>query len=166
MVNIRPDRMRSVTDARNAFSVLVGEAESGLTTHIVKGSTVVAHLVPATVPILDDRVALEMMLTAVIKEQVIWASPVEQWPDGQLNHVGDTLGRILGWAWITDPDRLFMKFIVDYVRRLSLVVGRPLTLQDIRLAMLRGLGGGLLGDSEVAAAFAYAEQHWDQWALP
>ena len=83
-----------------------------------------------------------------------------------LDHVGDVLGRVLGWAWRTDPDRIFMKAITDYVGGLSQVVGRRITLQDIRPAMSKGLGGGALGLSEVAAALTYADQHWDQWALP
>lgn len=166
MVNINPSRMWTVTDARPKLNALVADAQGGQITHIVSGGQVVAHIVPANTWIIDDQLALEMMLTAFIRQEVSWASRPEEWAGGELVHVGDTLGRILGWAWITDPDRIFMRFITDYVGRLSHVVGRPLTLADIRPAMSKGLGGGALGRSEVAAALAYAEQHWDQWALP
>jgi hypothetical protein len=81
-----------------------------------------------------------MMLTALIRQEVTWASRAEEWSDGELDHVGDALGRVLGWAWRTDPDRIFMRAITDYVGRLSQVVGRQLTLQDIRPAMSKGLG--------------------------
>jgi len=166
MVNVSPGRMWSVTDARPKLNRLVADAQAGQITHIVSGGQVVAHIVPANTWIIDDQVTLEMMLTALIKQEVTWASRAEEWHNGELDHVGDVLGRVLGWAWITDPDRIFMRAITEYVSRLSHVVGRPLTLQDIRPAMSKGLGGGALGRSEVAAALTYAEQHWDQWALP
>jgi hypothetical protein len=166
MVNINPGRMLTVTDARPKLNALVADAQTGQVTHIVSGGQVVAHIVPANTWIIEDQLALEMMLTALIKQEVTWASRAEEWPDGELDHVGDVLGRVLGWAWRTDPDRIFMRAITDYVGRLSQVVGRRLTLQDMHPAMSKGLGGGALGRSEVAAALTYAEQHWDQWALP
>jgi antitoxin (DNA-binding transcriptional repressor) of toxin-antitoxin stability system len=166
VVNINQGRMWTVTDARPKLNALVADAQSGQITHIVSGGQVVAHIVPANTWIIDDQLALEMMLTALIRQEVTWASRAEEWSDGELDHVGDALGRVLGWAWRTDPDRIFMKAITDYVGRLSQVVGRRLTLQDIRPAMSKGLGGGALGLSEVAAALTYADQHWDEWALP
>ena len=43
---ISPSRMRSVSEARNGFNSLIADAEEELTTHVVKGSTIVAYIVP------------------------------------------------------------------------------------------------------------------------
>jgi hypothetical protein len=59
-----------------------------------------------------------------------------------------------------------MRAIADYVGHLSHVTGRPLGLSDVRSALAKGFGGGALGISEIAAALSYAEDHWQEWALP
>jgi antitoxin (DNA-binding transcriptional repressor) of toxin-antitoxin stability system len=170
MVVIDPDRMFTVTDARPKLNALVTDAQNGLTTHIVSGGQVVAHLVPARTWIADDQAALELMLAALIREEVARTAKDDwrerDWTQGKPDHVGDVLGRVLGWTWRTDPERIFMPAVTDYTASLARASGVPLTFQDIRLAMARGLGGGAMSTSEIAAALAYAEQHWDKWALP
>lgn len=166
MVNLTSARMFNVTEARAKLNGLVGEAQQGQITHIVSGGQVVAHLVPASTRILDDQAALDIMLAAVIQQEVSWAmdDPMH-WSKGRLDHVGDVLGRVLGWCWRTDPD-LYMRTVTNYVAKLAVAAGREFTLEDLRLALSRGIGGGAMGDGEIATALAYADAHWSQWALP
>jgi antitoxin (DNA-binding transcriptional repressor) of toxin-antitoxin stability system len=73
-VNIAASRMWTVTDAKPKLNSLVAEAQSGQITHIVSGAQVVAHLVPSTTWIVDDPLALEFMLRAVIVREAAWAA--------------------------------------------------------------------------------------------
>jgi hypothetical protein len=117
-------------------------------------------------PLLPDVTRPEFMLGAIIQKEAAWAARDEQWRDGQFDHAGDVIGRVLGWAWRTDPDAVFMRAITDYTAALSQAIGRSLTLEDIRSGMAKALGGGTLARGEIAAALSYAETHWNQWALP
>jgi hypothetical protein len=169
MVNITASRMWTVTDAKPKLNSLVSEAQSGQITHIVSGAQVVAHLVPPTTWIVDDPLALEFMLRAVIEREAAWAVADEaQWPGGQfeLTHAGDILGRVLGWAWRTDPDKIFMRAVTDYAQTLGEAVDRPIAFPDLAAGLTKSLGGGALERSEITAALSYAEKHWHEWALP
>lgn len=165
MVNISQARMFNVTEARAKFNALVAEAQHGQITHIVSGGQVVAHLVPAAMRILDDQAAMDIMLEAVIQHEVSWAMDPLHWTEGRLDHIGDVLGRVLGWTWRTDPD-LYMKTVTTYAAKLGVAAGREFNLPDLRLAMSRGIGGGAMGAGEIATALAYADAHWNEWALP
>lgn len=59
-----------------------------------------------------------------------------------------------------------MRAASEYVSRLSFAVGKVLTLADLDQAFRAGLRAGSLGHSEIAAALAYAAQHWDEWWVP
>lgn len=165
MVNLTSARMFNVTEARAKLNAFVAEAQNGQITHIVSGGQVVAHLVPATTRILDDQAALDIMLAAVIQQEVAWAMDPLHWGEGRLDHVGDVLGRVLGWAWRTDPD-LYMRTVTNYAAKLGIAAGQEFTFHDLRLAMSRGIGGGAMGAGEIATALAYADAHWNEWAVP
>ncbi|ODQ95544.1 hypothetical protein [Mycolicibacterium holsaticum] len=169
MVNITASRMWTVTDAKPKLNSLVSDAQSGQMTHIVSGAQVVAHLVPPTTWIVDDPLALEFMLRAVIDREAAWAVADEMQCDGGqfvLTHAGDVLGRVLGWAWRTDPDKIYMRAVTDYAQALGDAAKRPMAFADIAAGLAQSLGGGALERSEVIAALRYAEKHWQQWVLP
>ena len=169
MVNITASRMWTVTDAKPKLNSLVTEAQSGQIAHIVSGAQVVAHLVPPTTWIVDDPLVLEFMLRAVVDREASWAAADKtQWHGDHyvLIHVGDVLGRVLGWAWRTDPDKIFMRAVTEYAMSLGNAVQRSLAFPDVSEGLAVGLGGGVLERSEITAALKYAEKHWHEWALP
>lgn len=162
MVNIRPSRMRSVTDARNAFSTLVGEAEEGLTTHIVKGSTVAAHIVPSNAPILDDPQLRHAFIAALTARDAASVGAYE-WREDRLWHAGDTVGRLLAWTWSNDSDLCLQAFAMFH-DNLQQVVGSTIGLSaiwpGIEIALRVSLGG-----SEIAELFQYLERNYDDYYL-
>lgn len=105
MVKIRPNRLRSVTDARAQFNSLIADAEAGVTTHVVKGSKVVAHVVPANARLVDDPQVLNGMIVAHAEDEAAHAAE-DAWRDGEFMNAGDPIGRLLAWAWHTDTHLL------------------------------------------------------------
>jgi hypothetical protein len=169
MVNITASRMWTVTDAKPKLNSLVAEAHNGQIAHIVSGAQVVAHLVPPTTWIMDDPLALEFMLHAVVDREAKWAAGDQaQWQGKQfvLTHAGDVLGRVLGWAWRTDADKIFMRSVTDYAQSLGEIVDQPMDFAAVSAGLSRALLGGALERSEITAALKYAETHWHEWALP
>ena len=169
MVNINSDRMWNVTAARPRLNALVAEAQNGQISHIVAGGKIVAHLVPASTWILDDQLVLEFLMSAIINKEASWAAgDASQSSYGHfaLQHAGDVLGRVLGWAWRTDPDKIYMRAVADYAAVLGATVGRHLTFAELRDGLAVCLGGGTMERSEIAAALQYTEIHWDEWAFP
>lgn len=159
MVKTSPNRMRSVTDARNGLNALLTDAEDGITTHIVKNSKIVAHLVPSNALILDGAVGLlDQMLTRLALDA---AADSAQWCiDGRLANAGDFMGELLAWTWTTDP-HVFGYTLAQYHRALERRVG-----QDIpREMLLPGLETALaaaMSDSEIRDVRAYllGERYW------
>ncbi|MGP4058943.1 hypothetical protein ACTWP6_29735 [Mycobacterium sp. 4D054] len=169
MVNITASRMWTVTDAKPKLNSLVAEAQSGQMAHIVSGAQVVAHLVPPTTWIVDDPLVLEFMMSDHIAREAAWAAADEtQWQGDHfvLTHAGDRLGRVLGWAWRTDPEKIFMRAVADYAMSLGDAADRTMDFADVCEGLARSLGGGVLERSEITAALKYAEKHWREWALP
>jgi antitoxin (DNA-binding transcriptional repressor) of toxin-antitoxin stability system len=164
MVVNNPDRTVSVTEARTKLNRLIAAAQDGHMTHIAVGARVAAHLVPARARILDDQLVWDFLWSALEKQEAAWAARTDSWRDGVLDHAGDVLGRVLGWAWRTDPD-LFVRAVTDYAGALALAMERKIDLADIRLGLSRGLCGAAFGDSEIKAALTYAEEHWSDWDL-
>lgn len=154
--------MRSITDARNSFSTLVGEAEAGLTTHIVKGSSVVAHLVPATAPILDDP-GLRHALIASFAASEAASAGANEWREARLWHAGDTVGRLLAWTWRSDSD-LCLRAFAAFHDELQQVVGETIGLSaiwpGIEVALRVALDSG-----EIADLFQYLDRHYDDYYL-
>lgn len=162
MVNIRLNRMRSITQARNAFSTLINDAEEGLTTHIVKGSTVVAHLVPSNAPILDDR-SLRHALIAALAARDAALVGADEWREARLWNAGDTIGRLLAWTWRTDSNLCLQAFALFH-DNLQQVVGSTIELSaiwpGIEVAVRIVLDGG-----EIADLFQHLDRNYDDYYL-
>jgi antitoxin (DNA-binding transcriptional repressor) of toxin-antitoxin stability system len=152
--------MRSVSEARNAFSALVGDAENGVTTHVVKGSTVVAHIVPTTVPILDDENLRFSFIAALAADEAKWAG-VEGWRRGRLEHAGDTAGRLLAWTWRTDYHLCLQAFALFH-DQLQKVLGFTVEVSAIWPGIEVALGVSL-SRGEVAALFQHLLRHYDEY---
>jgi antitoxin (DNA-binding transcriptional repressor) of toxin-antitoxin stability system len=159
MVNISPTRMRSATDARNAFNVLLGDAERGLVTHIMKGSRVVAHIVPADARIIDDAAVLELMLTTVGQDAATYAAE-NSWVDGRLRNAGDAMGHVLAWAWLIDR-HVFSRALAIYHRALEHAtgekIGPPQLIPGVETAL-----GVRLTDSDIREVAHYLATN-DYW---
>lgn len=160
MPNIRPTRMRTATDARNTFNELLSEAERGIMTHVVKGSRVVAHLVPANARIIDDTAMLAVMLTAVGQSEAAYVAE-HLMRDGRLWIAGDTLGRVLGWAWQTDR-HVFSQTLSIFQNALEIALGRKVERSELVTGVQTALGVRL-SDSEVSEACEYlaSDDYWD-----
>lgn len=160
MVNISPGRMRSVSEARNGFNSLIAEVEDGLTTHVLKGSTVVAHIVPPNTPVLDDP-QLRLALIYALTEQEAAAVGKHEWRDDRLQHAGDPVGRLFAWTWKTDPD-LFMRAFAHFHSVLQSEVGQYIGLgalwPGVSVALAVGLDSG-----EIAAAFRHLDRNYDDY---
>ena len=89
MVFVNADRMFTVTEARPKFSSLVAEAQKGRTAHIVKGSEVIAHLVPPTARIIEEEPLMTSIALAMLNQETDYAASI--WRDGTFHgHAGDT----------------------------------------------------------------------------
>lgn len=164
MVNISPSRMRAVSEARNGFNSLIADAGDGLTTHVVKGSAVVAHIFPPDAPVLDDPL-LRIAMISALAEQEAAAMAESEWHDGKLAHAGDPMGRLLAWAWRTDP-RLCMRALAHFHKVLQSAVGHPVGLGAIWGGVSTALRVSL-DSGEISAAFRYLDRHYDDYySLP
>lgn len=164
MIRIDPNRMIGVTEARQGFNQLVSDAKDGAVSHIVSGGKLLAHVVPPDLPFIDDPWRHACLLDPAIEQEVEWAASEAPWCDGRLDYAGDTLGRILGWAWQTDPD-LFVNRLGFYVAKLSERVGRHLDLDSVAFGLRRALTVVLFrGEDE--AAIDYARARWSDWSHP
>lgn len=162
-MNIRPGRMRSITDARNAFSTIISEAEEqGLTTHIVKGSTVVAHVVPSTAPVLDDLNLRHALILALTARDAV-AVGADEWREGRLWHAGDTIGRLLAWTWRSDPDlclQAFAMFHDNLQEAVASTIALSAIWPGIEIALRVALDGG-----EIADLFRYLDRNYEDYYL-
>lgn len=146
MVFLSSDRLVNVTDARNGFSVLLGDAREGRMTHIVRGSEVVAHLVPPTARIIDQDALLMALAKAMLRSE---AEALAR--EGSGSGAGVDTGRLFVWAWRTDV-RLFHGFLGQFGELLSASTGRSYSASDV-FGVLRGaMSDAGLGDSEISAA--------------
>ena len=123
-MNIRAGRLRSVTEARNGFSRLVADAEDGITTHVVMGGQVVAHLLPVTAPVLDDERLRGDLVVALAASEAAVVANSEQWRDGRFGPVPEHIGQMLAWAWDVDA-ALFDKGFAAFHAALCEKGGRP-----------------------------------------
>ena len=80
---------------------MIADAVDGLSTHVVKGAELVAHIVPASTPIIDDRNLLTAMINALASQEAAEVAKTE-WCDSRLWHAGDTADPLLAWTWRTD----------------------------------------------------------------
>lgn len=148
MVLINSDRLVSVSDARNSFNALLAEAHQGRLTHIVKGSEVVAHLVPATARIIDQDALLRAMATAMLHRD---AETIGRDSSGDPSGASIDAGRLFVWAWRTDV-QLFKVFLAQFEELLNASAGRSYDTAEI-FDLLRGaMSSAGLGDSEIVAA--------------
>ncbi|NTY62629.1 hypothetical protein [Mycolicibacterium sphagni] len=159
MVKTSPNRMRSVTDARSGLNALLADAEDGITTHIVKNSKIVAHLVPSNALILDGAVdLLDQMLTRLAFDA---AADSARWLiDGQLANAGDFMGELLAWAWTTDL-HVFCFTLAHYHRALERQIGHDLTREMLLPGVETALGSAMSG-SEIREVRSYllGELYW------
>lgn len=156
MVSIRSTRMRTVTDARNGFSILVGEAQQGLTTHVIKGSQVVAHIVPANAPIIDDEHLLADLIAALAVSEAAAVTASGDWQEGVFVPAPQRICRLLAWAWRTDSD-LYEKAFAELHGELHRQSGRAIAFsavwEGIRPALVAtGLEGGEITEMRIQLA--------------
>ena len=70
---------------------MIANAESGVTTHVVKGSQVVAHVVPANARVVRDATLLDGMIHAHAEDEAAHAAE-DAWRDGVFMNAGDPIG--------------------------------------------------------------------------
>lgn len=166
MVNVKTNRMFSVSDARANFSTLTAEAHLGRTAHIVKGSEVVAHLVPPNARIIDEEPLMTSFALALLNQETDYAASV--WRDGAFHgHAGDVIGRFFAWTWSTDAQSFLLQ-LARYHEMLCTKLRRNFGASDIidflGVAMEVSLDRG---ESIAACQFALARaQEWAHFRLP
>lgn len=148
-MNIRAGRLRSVTEARNGFSRLVADAEDGLNTHIVMGGQVMAHLVPLTAPVVDDkRLRDELVVALAVSEAGVVVNSA-QWREGRFGQVPEHIGPMLAWAWEVDG-ALFDKGLASFHAALCENGGRAVEAGEVwewlRPALIAHLSAGELDE--------------------
>lgn len=160
MVFINVDRMITVTEAKPRLHALIADAHQGRMTHIVKGSEVVAHLVPATARILDikddERLMVDFTLALLDRETDYLAEVLARNAD-PLDHAGDSAGRFFAWAWRTDK-HLFMRALSQYHEMLSMKMQRQFDANELVELLYRAMTVSLVG-SEPDTARQYALAH-------
>jgi hypothetical protein len=154
MVFLNPERMFTVTEAKPRFNALAAEAHQGRMAHIVRGSDVIAHLVPPTARILDEGPLLAALVGALIDQQVEYLA-TDVWYGGEFHgHAGDVTGRLFAWLWRTDR-HLFMKYLAQFHNSVCTKLERQFRMTDV-LDLLDTAMGVSLTDSEVDAARRHA----------
>jgi hypothetical protein len=157
MVFINVDRMITVTEAKPRLHALIADAHQGRMTHLVKGSEVIAHLVPPTARIIDEKLLmLDLTLALLDRETDFLAGEFAQTTDF-LGHAGDSAGRFFAWAWRTDKD-LFMRALSQYHELLSKKTQRQFNINDLVGLLCRAMTVSLVG-SEPDSARQYALDH-------
>jgi len=164
MVNV--NRMFSISEARANFSTLVAEAQSGRTAHIVKGSEVVAHLVPPNARIIDEEPLMTGLAFALLKQETAFAASV--WRDGAFHgHAGDVIGRFFAWTWSTDPQSFLLQ-LARYHELLCIKLRRNLNAEEVVRLLDPAMEVSLpRGENRAACQFALAHaQEWSSFQLP
>lgn len=159
MVKPSPNRMRSVTEARSGLNALLADAEDGITTHIVKNSKIVAHLVPSNALILDGAVdLLDQMLTRLALDAAADSTP--SFVDGRLAHAGDFMGELLAWTWTTDQ-HVFCYTLAQYHRALERRVRQDITREQLVPGLETALAVAM-SDSEIRDVRSYLnrQSYW------
>lgn len=129
MVFVNTDHMCTVTEAKPRFHALVAEAHQGQTTHIVKGSEVMAHLVPPTARIIDEELLMVSLALALLNQEADFLATT--WRDSEFHgHAGDNVGRFFAWAWRTDK-QLFMKYLSRYHEYLCVKLQRQFNAAEL-----------------------------------
>lgn len=119
----------AVTEARHNLDSLLAGARLGRLTHIVKGSEILAHLVPPAARIIDQDGLLNAMATALLRGEA-----------ERIAHEGSVAaidtGHLFVWAWHTDV-QLFQSLLSEFTDLLSAAAGRPYVATDV-FGLLRG----------------------------
>jgi antitoxin (DNA-binding transcriptional repressor) of toxin-antitoxin stability system len=150
MALIDSDQMYTVTEARPKLHALVARARQGQTAYIVKGSHVVAHLVPPTARIIDDERLFARMARAVLEHETR-SLTAHDWRDGRFQKQGsDVLGRFFAWAWSTD--KALFDELWNQLRTLLRKSVDPQIEDPAVLDLLNGPMSAIMAVGEIAAA--------------
>jgi antitoxin (DNA-binding transcriptional repressor) of toxin-antitoxin stability system len=160
MVLIDTDRMYTVTEAKPRLHALIAEAHQGRSTHLVKGSEVIAHLVPATARIIDEEPLMTSIALAMLNQETDFAATL--WRDGKFHgHAGDIIGRFFAWAWRTDKQQ-FVLYLGRYHELLCAKLQRQFSAADV-VGLLDPAMEVSLHRGENATARHYALEHVPNW---
>jgi len=139
--------MRTVTEARNGFNALLADATDGVSTHVIQGAKVWAHLVPANAAIVDPAL-MNAMLAAFMTEQAAAIASSSDAKEGASWTAPDIVGRMFAWTWLTDS-ALFDNAVSAFREALSEQTGRSIDLCELWDGLLPGLTAHL-SDSDIA----------------
>lgn len=70
MVELSGDRLRNVRNTRQQWAGLLNDAQHGHTTHVLRGSQVVAHLIPPNSLVIQDERVLQIMVAAAAQRAI------------------------------------------------------------------------------------------------
>jgi len=162
VVFVNTDRLFTVTEAKPKLHALVADAQQGRSTHIVKGSDIVAHLVPPTALIFEDEYLLRNLVAAMLISH--GESIANTFQDDQVHgQAGEPLGHLFAWAWQTDKQR-FMGYVGNLHAIVSAKLGRTLSA-DAVVGLIDGAMEPPLSRTESKAACHYALTHAEGWLL-
>ncbi|MEB3023435.1 MULTISPECIES: type II toxin-antitoxin system Phd/YefM family antitoxin [Mycolicibacter] len=122
-MEIDTTRLIGVTQARQQFSSLLDETESGKTFHLMRENVIVSHLVPARTLVVSNF-GVEGTLLGPLIHQTASRFAQEISERGYCGGPGDDLGRVLAWLWDCDRGKA-----VRWVGEFGLELGRALALQ-------------------------------------
>ncbi|AQA06919.1 hypothetical protein BVC93_30920 (plasmid) [Mycobacterium sp. MS1601] len=147
--------MRSATDARNGLNALLADAQEGLNTHVMKGSQIAAHIVPANAAILDDERLMADMIAALAAAAAAAVTASGDWREGHFGPGAENMGRLLTWTWRTDA-KLFEKAFSDFHVELQQQSGQAIEFsavwEGLRPALTLGVEGGEITEMGIALA--------------
>ncbi|MFA5607153.1 MAG: hypothetical protein WDA07_08195 [Leucobacter sp.] len=163
MVNIRSTRMRTVSEARDTFNALVGDAQVGILTHVVKGSDVAAHIIPPTSLLLDDQQLRTAMINTLVEVEASEAT--SEFREGVFYQAGDTIGRLLGWCWRSTDRHLFLSTMALYHAKLQHAVDAAISIPTLIEGLQPALSVTLSAD-EIADLLRVLTQEYDEYHPP
>lgn len=126
MDRIDAKRLRTVTDARPHFAALLDDAQAGEATHFVRGSHVVAHLIPPNTLVLGDERVLQTLVAATARRAIeAWSSA----HDGQSGSVREEVTQFVrALAWLKTNPSDYTTALTIHAAALALHLGEPTNL--------------------------------------
>lgn len=164
-MKIDTQRLIGVSQARQRLSSLMDDVEAGKAFHLMRESTVIAHLVPARALVVDNS-NLEKTLLLPLISTTARRFAQEVIERGYCASPGDDIGRALGWLWDCDRDKAVQR-LADFANELSRTLVEqqysPPTFAQLWDSLSTSLGVTLWTEAAIDDFETYAREHLTDW---
>ncbi len=164
-MKIDTQRLIGVTQARQQLASVLDDVAAGKPFHLMRESTVVAHLVPTRALVVDNsNLETTLLLPLITKTARRFAQEVIE--RGYSASPGDDIGRVLGWLWDCDRDKAVQRladFATELRRALVEQQCSPPTFAQLWDSLSTSLGVTLWTEAAIDDFETYAREHLADW---